>query len=95
MVTKKPGAAPVKTKEKRRWGASNNQDASAIASGIEAKLWQDAIMWVLAEGHGLVITRTKDDTAVHLTLLSAGLKEKRICPNAESLREALEALEDV
>lgn len=94
-ANRKPGAAPTKAKAKKAWGSVPGAEASAIAAGIEAKLWQDAVIWVIEQGYGLVVTRTKDNTALHLTLLTAGMKEKRVCPNAEALREALEELEDI
>jgi len=94
-ASRKPGEAPTKAKAKKAWGTTGGAEASAIAAGIDAKLWQDAVIWVIEQGHGLVVTRTKDNTALHLTLLMANAKEKRVCSSSEALKEALEDLEDV
>ncbi len=69
--------------------------ACEMLAATDAKLWQDALIWVLEQGHGLVVTRTKDDTAVHLTLLTNAEKLKRICTSPDDLIEALSELEDV
>lgn len=95
VQSKKPGDIPVKKTKSAGWKTTKSTSAAQLIASVDPKLCQDALIWVLEQGHGLVITRTKDDTAVHLTLLAGEMKYKRICHNAETLIDALEGLEDV
>jgi hypothetical protein len=91
---RKPGDAPSKSSRKKVWRRGPTATAADIVAEIPDKLIKDALMWCAEKRIGFVFTATKDQTAIHFTVLDGEYKEKVLCRNAEEAVEALQDLEE-